>query len=393
MAFDVKVNQIYELVNEAANAALGRDDINVENLESLVDTGEAILATAETFNSFIGNLLPRINDAWVAIRKYTGFAPSVMVTGREWGAIMQKISVEMPNSTASDAWNLIPGTSYNQDVYNPAKISQKLFTDRTTHTIKMSITRRQLKAAFSSLEELDAFIAGIFTAIDNRMTLDNDNMVMRTIGNAMANTIYNEFDDSSEYETKSGVRAVNLLYLYNQKANKSGTPLTADKAMTDPEFIRFASYELGRYHSHMSAFSTVFNLDGMERHTPTEDLKIVMLADFKAAAGAYLQSDTFHNSFTKLPEADTVPFWQGSGTGFTFEEVSDIHYNTTENVEVAISGIICTMFDRWALGVRMVDYNIRTHYNADGDFVNYWYEYTAGYYNDYSENMVVFFVA
>lgn len=391
MSFNVQVNQIYQLVNDAANQTLGREDINVEDLQQLVDTGEAILSTTENFNTFIGNLLPRINDAWVAIRKYVGYAPNVMVSGREWGAILQKISIEMPDSSSSNPWNLRPGTSYDPNVYNPAKVRQTLFTDRTTHTIKMSITRRQLKAAFSSLAELDAFIAGIFTAIDNRMTMDNDNMVMRTIGNAMAETIYAEYPES-DFGTKSGVRAVNLLYLYNHQTNVQ-TPLTVDKCMTDPEFIRFAAYQMGLYHNRLSAFSTLFNLEGFERHTPAEDMKIVMLADFKSAAGVYLQSDTFHNSFTALPEADTVPFWQGSGKNFSFNEVSDIHYNTADNHEVAASGILCCMFDRWALGVRMIDYDIRTHYNADGDFVNYWYEYTAGYYNDKSENMVVFFVA
>lgn len=393
MAFDVKVNQIYELVNQAANQTLGRTDINVEDLQQLVDTGDAILATTENFNAFIGNLLPRINDAWVAIRKYTGYAPSVMVTGREWGAILQKISVEMPASTQSNPWKLNPGTSYDPNIYNPAKVSQKLFTDRTTHTIKMSITRRQLKAAFSSLTELDAFIAGIFTAIDNRMTLDNDNMVMATIGNAMAETIYAEYPEA-DYTTKSGARAVNLLYLYNQQTAPAQA-LTADKALADPDFIRFASKMIKLYRDRMRSFSTLFNLEGMERHTPVDDLKIVMLSDFATAAEVYLYGgkDQFNVDYVRLPEADTVPYWQGSGTTFSFEQVSDIHYNTAADHEVAASGILCTMFDRWALGVRMVDYDIRTHYNADGDFVNYWYEYTAGYYNDQSENMVVFFIA
>ena len=118
-----------------------------------------------------------------------------------------------------------------------------------------------------------------------------------------------------------------------------------------------------------------------------------MLSDFRNAADIYLQSTTFHDSYTALPNAETVPYWQGSGETFGFDKVSSIHVNTTGNKEVTAGGILCVMFDRDALGVSNLSRRVTTNYNAKGEFWNNFYKFDAGYFNDQNENFLVFFVA
>lgn len=117
-----------------------------------------------------------------------------------------------------------------------------------------------------------------------------------------------------------------------------------------------------------------------------------MLTDFKAASGSYLQSDTFHENYVALPNAETIPYWQGSGKGYDFNSVSSINVKTSSGDSVECSGILAVMFDREALGVTNLDRRVTTQYNAKAEFFNNFYKFDAGYFNDLNENFVVFFV-
>ena len=83
--------------------------------------------------------------------------------------------------------------------------------------------------------------------------------------------------------------------------------------------------------------STLFNVGGKERFTPKDMLHVILLSDFAKSADAYLQSDVYHNNFVALPKAETVPYWQGSGVDYSFEEISKIHVNTSSNNEVTVT--------------------------------------------------------
>ena len=180
------------------------------------------------------------------------------------------------------------------------------------------------------------------------------------------------------------------MYLYNQL---KGTSLTADKALQDTEFIKYASYIIKLYGTRIGTISTLFNIEGKERFTPTDLLHLVMLADFKDSADVYLQSSTFHNELTKLPNAETVPFWQGSGKTYSLADVSKIDVKTASGDNVEVSGLLAVMFDRDALGVCNVDRRTTTNYNPKAEFYTNWYKYDAEYFNDFQENCIVFFMA
>ena len=248
----------------------------------------------------------------------------------------------------------------------------------------------QVKQSFSNATQLNGFISMLFNNVDKAMTVKIDALIMRTINNMIGETVHSEYSGGN-YTASSGVRAVNLLYLYNQRYPDKN--LTAVNAPTDPEFIRFAAYHMGLYVDRLSKMSTLFNVGGKERFTPDDLLHVVLLSDFASAANIYLQSDTFHEQFTALPNAETVPYWQGSGTDYDFDSVSSINIKTASNDVIEISGILGVMFDRDALGVSNLDRRVTTNYNAKAEFFTNFYKFDAGYFNDLNENFVVFFVA
>ena len=384
----MKVNQIYELMNSVTKEVLGEEAVVNEDLSNVVDIGTALF-NASAIDAYVKSLVNHIGKVIFVNRPYSGSVPSVLMDGWEFGSVLEKISADIPEATENESWELENGTSYDPNIFYKPSVTAKFFNSKVTFEVPMSFTEKQVKQSFSSAEQLNGFLSMLYNAVDKSMTIKIDSLVMRTINNMIAETIYADYNGAST-STKSGVRAVNLLKLYNDKFSQT---LTAGAAVTDPEFVRFASYTLGLYADRLSKISTLFNVEGKERFTSADYLHVVLLSDFAKAADAYLQSDTYHNEFTKLPNAETVPYWQASGTGYDFESVSKIDVKTASGNTVSQTGILGVMFDRDALGVTNLDRRVTTNYNPKAEFYSNWYKFDAGYFNDLSENFVVFFVA
>ena len=344
-------------------------------------------------DKYVKALVNRIGKVIFVNRVYQGSAPSVMMDGWEYGSVLQKVSAGLPEARVNETWELEDGQSYDPHIFHkPKGVIAKFYNEYVTFEIDMSFTEEQLKMSFTSATEMNGFISMLYTNVDNSMTVKVDELIRRTINNMIAETINDDFGVAN-LNSKSGAKAINLLYLYNNTVNAGGTPLTADNAITDPEFIRFASYRIKLTHDRMRTMSTVFNVGNQPRFTPTDLGHIVLLSDFASAADTYLQSDTFHNELTKLPTADVVTYWQGSGTDFSFGEVSKVNVKSASGNDVSTTGIIGVMFDRWALGVSNVSRKVTSQYTPNAEFFTNFYKYKAGFFNDLNENFVVFFIA
>ena len=386
----MEVKQVYQFVNTATQQALGESAIAVaEDLSNIVDVGNAII-NANAVDNYVRSLSDHIGRVIFVDRVYRGIAPTVLMDGWEYGSILEKIAAGLPEAQENESWELNNGTSYDPNIFTKPAVSVKFFDKRVTFEVPLSITRKQVKSSFSNAAQLNGFISMLYNAVEKSMTVKLDSLVQRTINNMIAETAYADYEGAA-FNTKSGVRAINLLNLYNTLKDASLTPA---QAMGDPDFIRFAAYNIKLYADRLSALSTIFNVGGEPRFTPRDRLKIVMLSDFASAADVYLQSDTFHNELTALPAADRIPYWQGTGTSWGFADVSQINVKTAGSGQaVNLTGIICVMFDRDALGVTNMDRRVESNWNGRAEFWNYWYKMDAGYFNDLNENFLVFFVA
>lgn len=384
----MEVKQIYDLMNQVTQEVLGESVIVSEDLRNVVDIGTAVV-NASAVDNYVRSLVDHIGKVIFVNRPYSGTAPSVLMDGWEYGSVLEKINASLPAATENESWELTPGASYDPNVFYKAEVDSKFFDKRVTFEVPMSFTERQVKSSFSSAEQLNGFLSMLYNAVDKSMTIKMDSLIMRTINNMIGETVYADYAGAT-LSSKSGIKAVNLLYQYNQRF---GTSLSAAAALTTPDFIKFASYLIGLYASRMNKISTLFNIGGKDRFTPADKMHMIMLADFYQAADVYLQSSTFHERFTKLPEAETVPYWQGSGNAYAFVGTGRVLVTTSANHSVDVSGILGVMFDRDALGVTNLDRRVTTNYNPKAEFYSNWYKFDAGYFNDLNENFVVFFVA
>lgn len=374
------MNQIYEITNTIAKEILGEEAVVSEDLSNIVDVGTEIF-NANAVDHYVKSLVNHIGKVIFVNRPYAGSAPSVLMDGWEYGSILEKISSELPVAVENESWNLVDGQSYDPHVFNQPKASAKFFNKRVTFEIDRSITTMQVKESFSNAQQLNGFMSMIFNETEKALTVRTDALIMRTINNMILETAHDP----------SGARYVNLLANYNTQFGKT---LSAAEAITEPEFIRYAAFQIGLWSDRLTRISTLFNAGGAQRFTPRNLQKIVYLSEFAAAADVYLQSDVFHNEYTRLSVGDRVPYWQGSGTDYALSSTGQINGQvSSDGTQVTANGVLAVMFDRDALGVANMDRRITTQWNAKAEFTNYFYKQDAGYFNDLNENFVVFYAA
>lgn len=380
-------------MNSVSQEVLGKTDLVKDDLTGIVDMGTEVF-NQNAIDNYVKSLVNHIGKVVFVNRPYSGKVPSVLMDAWEFGSVMEKISADIPQAEENDTWNLSDGKEYKQDVFHKPTVTAKFFNSKVTFEVPVSITERQVKESFSSAAQLNGFLSMIYNAVDKSMTIKTDALIMRTINNMIAETLDADktaFGGSTvDYSSASTVRCVNLLKLYN---TAKGAKLTAATAILDPDFIRYAAYQMGLYADRLGSISTLFNVGGKERFTPKDALHTVLLSDFAKAAQAYLYADTYHNEQVLLPQAETVPSWQATGTDYSFANVSKIDVKSASGASISVGGVLGVMFDRDALGVTNSDKRVTTNYNAKAEFFNNYYKFDAAYFNDTNENFVLFFIA
>lgn len=384
----MKIEQIYSIVNNITQEVTGKTDIVAEDLSNIVDVGKEIFDNTAVDN-YVKKLVNHIGKVIFVNREYRGTAPSVLMDSWEYGSVLEKVQADIPQAVENSTWNLTNGTTYDPNVFYQPQVSAKFFNNKSTFEIPMSFTELQVKESFSNASQLNGFMSMIYNAISRSMSLKTDGMVMRTINNMTATTLNAAFPDGAY--TGTATNAINL---------KVGNPAqTADFAafLKSPEALRYASYQIALTIDRMRKMSTLFNVGKKERFTPSDLCHVILLSDFAKASDVYLESDTYHNELVRLPNYESVPFWQGSGTTYSSDKTSAINVTVATSGEtsktVSTSGIVGVAFDRDALGVCNYNERVTTNYNAKAEFYNNFYKFDCGYFNDANENFVVFYYA
>lgn len=401
----MNVEQVYEIVNDLTDSFLGESSIVETDLSNIVDIGKSIF-DATSVDNYVHKLLDVIGKMVFVNEVYSSKVPKILMDSWEYGSVVAKISVNLAEAQINESWSLENGETYNQDIYYEPSVNVSFYNHKVTFEIPCSFGEVQVKESFNSATQLNSFFSMIYTSIENAMTLKLDELIMMTIDNMIAQTFVADetsFIPSGEtdpdYGSTSTLRCVNLLYLYNEQF---GTSLKAEDALTTPAFARFTAYIMNLYVDRLKTMSTQFNIDGLERFVEKENMRIVMLSELASAHKAYLESDTYHNALVALPEGyDTVPFWQGNGGDYTFENNSLLKLvvkdrdpeSLTGKKSVEISGILAVMFSKYACGVNQFNRRTTTHYNAKAEFYTNFAKTDANYFNALDENFVVFYIA
>lgn len=390
----MKITQLTTILNGAVGTTgiidqtTGEAPVANEDLSNIVDIGKAVLdytgASNDNFDSFMRNLIDQVGKITIVNRTYVSQAPNILKDSWEYGSIMQKVRVSVPDVRDNASWDLFnyPKTSGGDAYPDPFELSKpgakaKFYNSKNTYEIPITLADYQLKEAFQSASQFGAFIAAIENRIRMKQTLCNDGLIMATIDNLIGLTL-----------SGNGGKTINLLTAYNAIAPST---ITADKALTDTEFLRFAAMTIAKYKKYVAQASAKYNAGNYITFTPADKLKFIASTEFAKAMDAYLYADTYHNEFVELNGYNEVPFWQGSGTAdgdrLTIDVSVDVNGVATE---VKNTGVLAVMFDDEAAAVCNENYRTTSIYNPRGEYTNYFYKYDAMFMNDVEENCIVF---
>lgn len=373
----IATKQIASFLNGAVKEYLGEDNLVAEDLSNIVDIGKQIDAIDGAYVGMQDKLALAIGLDIYVNRPYKSSTPNVFRTNEEYGQIVRKIRTKLPKIDENQSWKVVNGASYDDNQYIEDEVACKIFANKSCYEVRKSVLDIQLKGSFTSPEEMSRYFSMLFTYVYNALEIARDELVMRTINN---------FAGEVRYVNKS-TQNVKLLTAYN---TLKGTNLSADQAIADKDFIRYAIGRIKHYKKAMTKYNTLFSATGAENHTPDELQHLVLLDEFAENAFTYLDSDTFHNEFVAMPYHETVPYWQGTGDNLDEERDIKIAKTASGATSITIQNVIGVLFDHDALGVFEDSPRTKTHYVNSAEFTNYWFKQDVRYFNDLDESFVLF---
>lgn len=363
--------QIYQLVNDVSKQAYGSQALTVVDAQSLVALGNNVLSSTNNTECFINTLLQRIGRTIMDYRRYRNRLADMVIDDFEYGAILQKIKVKMPEAMTDPSYDLVDGQAVDPwTVYKPEAV-QKLFVSRTPYMFAQTISRHNLKEAFTSAEAMGGFVAAVMGEMRNAVEVALENLGRTTINNFIA-------------EAAGGTRTINLVTEYN---TETGETVTATSALHDPAFIAFAIRRINETFDMMQSMTSLYNDGSVERFTPREDARVKMLSRFKRAAETVVEYAAFNEELVRVDNTfETVPFWQAAQTPANIKVE-----RSSDGTETTVNNIIAVVHDRDALGIYQIDEEVATTpVNAKGLYYTTYMHERQLWFNDLSENLVVF---
>lgn len=374
----LKNKDVSTLVNDSLKNTLGENSpLVTEDLQGVVDVGTS-LANANAYSNFIENLMVATAKYIFRFRAYESKAPNILRDSQEYGQLIQKIKSKLPAISKNQSWDLQDNTSYDDNVYVANDAEVTIFKERVAFEVRKSITNDQIKNAFTNATELNNFVSMQFGLVQNRLTLAIDDLIYATINNFMGELI------------NANKNVVHLLTDYIANVPGADATLTSDKCWYDEGFLIYAGSVIMDYVGLMQRYSTQFNAEGFETFTPESLLHTYLSSKFVANMDTYAKANTFNAEFLKLPRHEKFEFLQGLGNKSIKDRTSIDIKIASDGTAVKKSYILGFLFDHDALGVNHDNPSVETKYVRSAQFTNYWYKEVLGFFNDLSENAVLF---
>lgn len=374
----MNVTQMSTILNELVNQKLGENEIAAIDLTNVVGMGTA-LGEAIGYDNLVKAIADKVGYTILVNREYTSVFPDIHLRDYEYGSILEKIRVDLPDSTANATWGLNRGDTPNQFEFQPPTVTAKYWNQKNTFSIWYSYSNVQLKEAFQNETTLLAFFSAIENAIRQAITIREEANTSIAICNFALT------------KSKRNNACINLLNVYNTETNAG---LTLANCRRNKEFLRFCAKTIMLYKKRLNSMSTLFNVDGVKTFTPDDRMRFVMLDEFNKDMEIYLESDTFHNEMVALSGFETVPYWQGTGTDYSFADISQMNMKLDGDEQATVlNNVVGVIFDIEAVNINNTNYRVTSAYNAKGEFFNYFHKYDYMLFNDFAENGVVFYLA
>ena len=384
-------NQAFTIVNELWNQYTGQKDVATVDLQTAIDNGSAtnILTEKEQFTKA---LVARLTKNWFEDSSYRSQYKDVFFEdSSQFGAIMQSISVEVPEVKESHAWKDFtpvagePATAGVYKLYLPV-VDSKYYGKSISWELPICITNEQYDMAFTSNSELTSFVNYILMCVDNAIITHLEAMNEANRNSFIANKFVAQ--ESAEVE---GIHVVNLVEEY-QKSQSTPANMTAKAFLNNSDALRFSSERLKNDMLFLQKMTTLYNTAGKKRFIPKDRLVFQLLGAFKNRYDRVALTDAFNKEFDELPLHELVPYWQGTGKKTDWDDISKIDVKVADNKTVSKSGIVAFLCDKWAIMHTIKKHRVAATYFDPEALTQYYNQFRDQYMNNLTMNAVVYVV-
>lgn len=377
--------QIQSVVNEAYKQFTGDSTAGDSiNLKDLCDLGTNAISTNDR-ERFTGALIGVLTKNWFTDTSYRGlYVDPFYEDAEQFGAIMQAITVEVPEAKENSAWkDFVSGTSKvgEYTVYLPV-VDTKYYTKSSSWAIPITITGEQWDTAFHNENELSSFVAYVFMMVDNALIMHMENMNSENRNFFMANKI------KANADSVAGVHVVDLVGDYVTEKGIT-TAYSVETALMDREFLAWASGHIAEYISYFKKPTKLFNTEGKLRFTPENRLVCQLLDRFVKRMESVGYANTFHEEYIQLPNHQSIPWWQTAGD-LSFDDISSLHILSGTDTVCERSGVVGLLCDKWAVMHTIRSNRVGSQHFGIEDLTHYEYQHRDSYMNNLTMNAVVF---
>lgn len=387
---ELNFNQLSTVLNAIVSQATGNSNITPTNTGEFVSVAQVGLKAG--YDPVLGAISQVLSNTIFSTRPYSAKFKGLEVSNRRYGAITRKLNTVDKNWENDARMTLTDGQSVDQYTVNKPEIIQTNFYGANVYEKSLTIFRDQLDNAFKGPDEFGEFLAMITQNANDMIIQAHENTARATIANLMGGVI--DYADA---------RTVKLVTLYNNASGASLTPGNVFAPENFAPFIRWAYAMIMSVSDALTERTSVYhtNLTGkpINRHTPKEYQNLYMYAPYLRQVDAQVKTVNFNNGFMNLGNYEAVNFWQAIGSPDAIN-VKATRLNpadgtlTTAAEAVSTGNIFGVLFDREAAGFSVFNqWSASSPFNAKGGYSNMFWHFTERYWNDFTENAVIFLLA
>lgn len=400
MANDLTFNQLSTVLTAITNQATGVNNIAPVDTSSFVTVAQTALKTGyDPLTTAISQVLSK---TIFSVRPYTRKFKGLNVSNQRYGNHVRKLlTIDKPFED-DDRLKLVDGESIDQYKVNKPKVLQTNFYGANQYQKSVTIYKDQLDCAFSSPDEFASFISMIMQNASDMIEQAHEETARATITNLISGIYGAEATTQSVLaKANGGKRAINLLKLYNQMNGGSLKVADVYKTANFESFVKFAFSTINTIADLMTDRNTLFSSQltnyTIIRHTPKDRMKFYLYADLVNKINSEVYSTVFNPDFLKLVDFERVNFWQSAldPASINTKPVALKKDGTLVNNSqgVSISNVFGVLFDEEAAGYTTVnEWSQPSPFNARGGYYNQFWHFTDRYWNDFTENAVIFYL-
>jgi hypothetical protein len=374
-------------LNEIINQATGNKNIGVINGSF---TSVATTALGINADALLNAMSQVISRTIFSIRPYNRKFAGLFVDNMKWGNHVRKINIGDKDWETNVSYDLVDGKSIDADIVSKPDILQTNFYGQCVYSKHYTIFRDQLNIALQNEAEFERFYTMLVQNTMDMIEQCHENTARATICNLIGGKVKGD--------------TLNVIHLVTEYNDVTGLELNTDTVKKPENFVPFYKWAFSRIKT-ISGLMTERSLQyhinvtghNIMRHTPVQNQRLYLYTPEMNNVESSVFSSVFNEQYLKMMDYEGVNFWQSIKTpmGITVNSKymsidGSIKEDSTEG-GTATSNIFGVLMDEEAAGI--TTYGARTAttpYNARGEYTNVWFHFNDRYWNDFTENAVVF---